>query len=69
MHSLSIGYEYADNKNSWYGEFTEEGPHLKMGRIDDISQVDERRKQIGLCTLKEKAEMVKWQLPEDYKPQ
>jgi hypothetical protein len=60
---------YADNKNSWYGEFTEEGPHLKMGRIDDISQVDERRKQIGLCTLKEKAEMVKWQLPEDYKPQ
>ncbi|HEV7231056.1 MAG TPA: hypothetical protein VGO45_07005, partial [Bacteroidia bacterium] len=59
---------YAHNQNSWYGEFTEEGPQLKMGRIDDIDHVDERRKAIGLCTLKEKAEMVKWQLPANYKP-
>jgi tetratricopeptide (TPR) repeat protein len=60
---------FHEGKNSWYGEFSEEGPGINIGEIDEISEVDTRRKAIGLCTLKEKAEKAHWKLPAGYKPQ
>ena len=56
-----------ENKNSWYGEITAGNPFSgEIGKIDDIENVDKRRLEIGLCTLKEKAEKYNLKLPEGY---
>ena len=59
---------WREGKNSWYGVFTDAGfPSTQMGKIDDIKDVDKRRKEIGLCPLWMAAEMQHQKLPEGYK--
>jgi tetratricopeptide (TPR) repeat protein len=60
---------YHEGKNSWYGEFSEEGFGKEFGEIDEVAGVDIRRKAIGLCSIKERAERAHWKLPPGYKPQ
>ena len=60
---------YHEGKKSWYGEFSEEGFGKEFGEIEEVAGVDARRKAIGLCTLKERAERAHWKLPPGYKPQ
>lgn len=57
-----------EGKNSWFGVYTDVGfPSSQIGKIDDIKNVDKRRKEIGLCPLYQAAELQHQKVPEDYK--
>ncbi len=57
-----------EGKNSWYGALTDAGfPSLQIGKIDDIENVDKRRKEIGLGPLYCVAERQHQNLPVGYK--
>jgi hypothetical protein len=57
-----------EKKNSWYGEYTDtEMQTAAGGRVDDVENVDARRKAIGLRPLIEMKEIWNWPLPSGYK--
>lgn len=59
---------WVEGKESWYGVLTDAGfPSTKIGKIDDIKDVDKRREEIGLSPLWMQAEMAHQKLPEGYK--
>jgi len=59
---------FVEGKKSWFGVFTDaDFQSPQMGQIDDIKNVDKRRKEIGLCPLYQAAELANQKTPEDYK--
>jgi hypothetical protein len=57
-----------EGKDSWFGVVTKtDFLSEQMGKIDDIENVDKRRKEIGLCPLYQAAERQHQKVPEDYK--
>jgi tetratricopeptide (TPR) repeat protein len=57
-----------EKKNSWYGEYTNSNSYTEIGPIDDLLQVDVRRKEIGLRSLQEMSDLFDWVLPPGYCP-
>jgi hypothetical protein len=58
-----------DQKNSWYGEYTDSDSGEGVGGpVDDIEHLDERRKAIGLRPMSEMNQIWGWKLPPGYVP-